>query len=376
MTEEGARVHSILTDDGLDEQLAALCPELPFTDDVQARIRARAGLPAQEKQPARPRKRWFAVAAAAAAIAVVGLAVKPLLGDDLVPAASAAAAHDLEHAASTAEADPDLVPGPGEYLYVGVRDASLSSAFTYTDKPLTAVVDTSTQVWIPADRQQEWMRRSKTDEPKRWLVGSADLARREGDNGMLDPKTFAPTEVRASCGDFPGWNGEAGTTTGPAVATEIGPGCDGDSGDWGQVTPRFLAGLPTDPQRLYNRMLADIGSHDPSQVLGLAAGVLRSGQADRELRTSLYRALMLVPGLDITDGEANLAGQTGVGLGVAQGILRSEIVLDPATGRYLGDREVLQQRGSGVWQGLPAGTVVSSSAVTTAVVPSLGAGPR
>jgi hypothetical protein len=373
MTEEGASVHSIMTEGELDQSLAALCPELPFTDEVRARIRARAGLPVEQVR--RPRKRWFAVAAAAAVIAVAGLAVRPLLGDDFVPAASAAAAHDLEHAATTAEDGPDLVPGPGEYLYVSVRDESLSSAFTRTEKPLSAIVDTSTQVWIPADRQQEWMRRTKTDEPKRWLVGSADLARREGNGGMLDPKTFAASEVRAACGDFPGWNGEAGAT-GPAVATVIGPGCAGDDGDWGHVTPEFLAGLPTDPKQLYDRMLSAIGSHDPNQVLGLASAVLRSGQAGRDLRTSLYRALMLVPGLDVTDGEANLDGKTGVGLGVVDGILRSEIVLDPATGRYLGDREVLQQPGTGVWEGLPAGTVASSSAVTTAIVRGLGSGPR
>jgi hypothetical protein len=379
MTEEGTPVHSIMTEDRLDESLAALCPELPFTDEVRARIRARAGLAQEERPvvtPPRSRRRWIAVAAVAAALAVAGLAIRPLLGDDFVPAASAAATRDLERAAVVAEAAQDPAPGPGEYLYIGVQDTSLGSATTGTGKPLSALIDTTTQVWIPADRQQEWMKRTRSDTPTRWLVGSEDLAKREGDGGLLDPEVSAPSEVRAPCGDFPGWNGDVGAGTEPGAHVIGGGPCAGYSGDWGHETPEFLAGLPTDPQQLYDRMLADIGSHDPREVLGLAASVLRSGQATSDVRTNLYRALMLVPGLDVTDGAANLAGRTGVGLGIAGDNLRTEIVLDPATGRYLGDRVVLPQPGTGMWQGIPAGTVVSSSAVTTSIVRGIGSGPR
>lgn len=373
MTNEGAFVREIVTDKRLDEELAALCPPLAFSREVEARIRTRAGLPARAAAAPQRRSRagWVSVAAAVAAVAVGVVVVQPLLGDELVPAASAAAAHDLERAAVISEGEPDLVPGPGEYLFVWIRDSSLGSATTRTGKPLTAVIDTSRQVWIPADRRQEWLKRSESASPERWLVGSAALAREEGDGGLLDLKASAPSEVRAPCGDFPGWNGQAGLQR-----SAIGPGCPGDSGDWGHVTPQFLAELPTDPRGLYERMLADTARQDPRQVLELAASLLRSGQPSRELRTSLYRALTLIPGLDITDGTADLAGRRGVGLGVVQGALRSEIVIDPATGRYLGDRVVLNEAGTGMWQGVPSGTVVSSSAVTTGIVRELGAMPR
>ncbi|MFI5605564.1 CU044_5270 family protein [Amycolatopsis sp. NPDC051903] len=352
----------ILSEDELDDALARLGPPLPFTRDVQERIRTQVGLERKRKP-----RRWFAAAAVVAVLAG-GVSAVPLLADDVTPAASAAAARDLEQTAANA---PAVAPGPGEFLYVSSRDSSIGSSTTRTGKPLTAVFDTETEVWLPADRQGDWLIRTTPGVPTRWLVGSADLARTEGDGGLLDPKALRPREERAPCGDFPTSNGEFGDEPSAHLVGD----CSTDSGDWSHVTPRFIAELPTDPRQLYDRMVAGAGGH-PGGVLGLAANVLRSGQAGRELRTALYRALVLVPGLDITSDVADLDGRRGIGLGLAQGTLRQELVVDPATGQFLGVRDVLQQPGTGLWQGLPAGTVASSSAVRTAVVPALGAEPR
>ncbi|GLY95819.1 hypothetical protein [Actinoplanes sp. NBRC 103695] len=75
-----------------------------------------------------------------------------------------------------------------------------------------------------------------------------------------------------------------------------------------------------------------------------------------------------MPGLDVTSDVVNLDGRRGVGLGMTRGGTRLELVIDPAGGRLIGQRLVLTEPGTGMWAGLPAGTVAEYSAVTTSVV--------
>lgn len=70
----------------------------------------------------------------------------------------------------------------------------------------------------------------------------------------------------------------------------------------------------------------------------------------------------------VATGAVDLDGRHGVALGVTTGATRQEIVIDPRTGLYLGERLVLAQPGSGMWQGLPTGTVADYTAVTTGTV--------
>jgi hypothetical protein len=90
----------------------------------------------------------------------------------------------------------------------------------------------------------------------------------------------------------------------------------------------------------------------------------------------VYKALMLMPGLDVTDNAANLDGQRGVALGVSNGTLRQKIVIDPASGRYVGERLVNLVVGTDAWAGVPAGTVVDFTAVTPGVAEKIGVEPR
>lgn len=378
------RVPVMLTDDELDAALAAHGGRLPFTADARsralARLRAAAAeelaarepaarepaarepaaeefVPAVRTEPAhRPSRHRLLAAAATVVLIAAGAVAAPLLWGDAAPVASAAAARNLDLAA-TGRGDP--VPRSGQYLLVDGRAWSLSSATTATGKPLSALVETLSQVWIPADRSQVWVKRSGETGARSWVVGSEELARAEGDGGMLDPRAFGVREQRGACGDFPGWNGQLGDP--PVRATT----CADRSGSWDRPSATFLAGLPRDPEQLYRRLRADARS--AGDALQLAAALLRTGEAPHDLRAALFLALKQLPGLDVTDGAADLAGRVGVGLGLTEGDLRDEIVVDPGTGAFLGEREVLTVAGTGAWEGLPAGTVVNFTAVTTAV---------
>jgi hypothetical protein len=102
----------------------------------------------------------------------------------------------------------------------------------------------------------------------------------------------------------------------------------------------------------------------------MAAGVL-TADAPVAVKRNVYRALALVPGLDVTTGAVNLDGRAGVGLGLEQDGTRLELVVDPAGGQLIGQRLVLTRAGRGMWAGLPAGTVAEYTAVTTGVVGSV-----
>ncbi|UOR01496.1 hypothetical protein MUN77_15415 [Leucobacter allii] len=76
-------------------------------------------------------------------------------------------------------------------------------------------------------------------------------------------------------------------------------------------------------------------------------------------------------GVEVSDWAVELAGQTGTGIAfeTAQGI-RTELVLDPETGRHIGSRTVLLHE-SPVMPMVPAGAVLSSNANRTSYVDAL-----
>ncbi|MFC0109133.1 hypothetical protein [Kibdelosporangium aridum] len=73
----------------------------------------------------------------------------------------------------------------------------------------------------------------------------------------------------------------------------------------------------------------------------LAADALRSGLLPAEVRSALYQALTRLRGLELTDSAANLDGHKGIALGIDDGERRREIIVDPGTGAFIGERQIL-----------------------------------
>lgn len=133
-------------------------------------------------------------------------------------------------------------------------------------------------------------------------------------------------------------------------------------------SPGYLDALPRVPRRL----LADIyqktagkGQSVDGEALVFIADLLRTGIVPGELRTALYKAAALIPGLTVTDEQATLDGLTGIAIGRVEDFsyFRHDIIIDSQCGLPIGERQVLTEpRGT-----MPAGTATTWMTVETSV---------
>lgn len=139
-------------------------------------------------------------------------------------------------------------------------------------------------------------------------------------------------------------------------------------GSWQGPTLAWLAALPRDPQALSDRVYADSagqGVTPDDEAFVTIADVLRSGLVPADLRSALYQVLRTVPGVVVTEQEADIDGRTGVALGRDDATGGSvEIVIDPATGEVVGEREQIALPGT-------TDTVATQVRVDRAVVDSV-----
>ena len=88
-----------------------------------------------------------------------------------------------------------------------------------------------------------------------------------------------------------------------------------------------------------------------------------------ELRSALYRALATLPGITRQSGTTDLDGRTGIAISRTSDGARFDLILDPASSRVIGVRQVLVEAERGV----PAGTVQVLSSTDQRIVGKLGA---
>jgi hypothetical protein len=217
--------------------------------------------------------------------------------------------------------------------------------------------------WIPAHPDREWLLERELTGAQTWLTGSADEAREDG----FDLHDVAPVgRFRARYGDFDtAPDGDLGIDLDTAFCAQPRPP---RRGSWQSPTPEFLQRLPRDPAALLARLRED----NPGSWFGpFAAAVttLRTALVPAELRAAFFRALSALPGVSFTDGALNVDGHACIALVHDAGRTRTELLLDPADGQFAGERDTLRTDSR---CGLRAGTVISATAVRTAVVDTEG----
>lgn len=137
-------------------------------------------------------------------------------------------------------------------------------------------------------------------------------------------------------------------------------------GSWQGPNAAWLAELPRDPGALRERLYDDTAGHGRSrdgEVLVYVADVLRSGIVPAELRAALFRVLETVPGVDIVARHDD--GMISIGRLETVDGERQEIIIDPSTGAYVGERQTAMEYMDGA---IPPGTVIYDVEVTTTLV--------
>jgi hypothetical protein len=360
------QVHPIWTEDELDAALAGLHDDHASGQGnlAGARTALYAALGTPEPIMPRARRHWPRWAAAAAVVAtlVAGTLVAESLGGDSGHTASAAAL-TLRQAATVAIHEQDPVLKPGQYRYIR-ENAWWSMMFTPSEGQTFAyLADNVIETWVPQNQNGDWRLRRSIVGERQWIAGSEQAAKAAG----LTLSAGWPTGViTAPCGDF-------------YPTDNVKPSCAdiAKAAGWQEPTPAWLATLPTDPQAMMARLRQDSPAFKPgngrgdAELLTYVADALRSGLIPAHVRGVLYQTLAMLPDLKITEQVANLDGKTGVAMGIddTENKTRQEIIVDPATGQFIGERETnLVAQG-----GLKAGQVTESTSVTTTVVNSMGA---
>lgn len=334
-------------DAGRGRLAAVLTPERVTTGPEPVVAVARPGKRRLLRSP--PRK--LAVSAAAVVALAGGVfVVQAARPDGAVPVASATAQLN----AAAARIDPTDQPiAPGQYRYVAWHSWELSTTMLIVpgdlDTPIRFLEETTNETWVPADDPASCTERQTRSGDYRWLAGDEEQAKRAG---LVPPapRSFGMSDV-CTVAIFP----MANQNEDEAIR---GPG--------GAPSAEFMTSLPRDPAQLYELLRADTSPyHNPDvEVLSHVSITLFSGIVPADLRAALYEAIALIPGLEVTEQVANLDGRKGTAFGLSRGGTRLDVIIDPDTGQFIGEREVDESGDMGV----PPGTVVSYSSMTTPVV--------
>jgi hypothetical protein len=129
----------------------------------------------------------------------------------------------------------------------------------------------------------------------------------------------------------------------------------------GSLSTRELLALPTQPYALYKRLFV-AGTADNALELVVVIDRLAIGS---KLRAAIYRALALVPGIQLDGDARTLKGRIGTAIGapLADGA-RDELIIDPHTGTLLGSQQVVTNPGRFAQNTdltLPSGTVYTQT---------------
>lgn len=259
-----------------------------------------------------------------------------------------AAARQLEHAAKLVAGDPAPVIGPGRYWYVKGSGAFVNEVMG-GDGTFSALQTSSHEIWIASD-------------------ASGRIVRKDG-----APQFFSDAErVRWEAAGKPGFGADGGIDEQEAAGSL--------SWGWESLAVHSAAEIPTDPAALARLVEARADQNKnqrASEELTLIFDVLRFAPLSGAQTAAFYEVLAGLPGIELTGSVKDGIGRTGTGFAVERGgSMREEIILDPKTGRLLGNRTTLTAADEKAYPGAPAGTVLGyETIVATGVVASTDARP-
>ncbi|MBE1494418.1 hypothetical protein H4696_001518 [Amycolatopsis lexingtonensis] len=334
-------------------------------DLTAARAKVMAELDSSVIPLRRKRLRRFAVPVAAAVAALTAVVVvrpsepaPPAAGPAPVPAAPVpdvklmSAVQVLNRAADLSVGAVDQPVGPGQFRLVAEHTWVGRGVQTADGAGYTYLWEQEVDRWIPAAERDVWQETRKILSTGKFLGGSV-------------PQAQAP-EPEITNTDQGQWRGACGDFFPKAKPAKK---C-GDPADWD--SPAFYAALPHDPAALYAKLrdLTKGRGSTPTVMFHFGIEILRAGLMPAELRAQWYRALAKIPGITVLAASANLDGRSGVALGLDDRHEIRQLIIDPVTGGFIGERTIAGAEPTDPW--IKPGTELGASAITTSVVGALG----
>jgi RNA polymerase sigma-70 factor (ECF subfamily) len=255
-----------------------------------------------------------------------------------------AAARQLQHAAKLVAGVPAPVIGPGQYWYV----KGIGAFVNEVDGRFSALQTSSHEIWIASD-------------------ASGRIVRKDG-----APQFFSDAErARWEAAGKPGFGADGGIDEQEAAGSL--------SWGWESLGVHAAAEIPADPAALARLVEAHADQNKNPRAyeeFTLIFDVLRFAPLSGAQTAAFYEALAGLPGIELTGSVKDGIGRTGTGFAVERGgPVREEIILDPKTGRLLGNRTTLTAPDE-AYPGAPAGAVLGyETIVSTGVVGSTDAAP-
>jgi hypothetical protein len=260
------------------------------------------------RRPARRPLRRIGLAGGVAATAAAGLFAASSLGLWGAPqAASAAAATLLRHAATVAARAPVLTPSADQFIYV----KSVQTA---------AVITNNTSVREQTDLRELW---ASVDGTRNGLIRTLPAGR---------GASWRETSL-AGCGN--------------------GAPCS--------PTPAYHGGLPTTAGAMLTYLYRHSQGQNPPDVQAFitAGDLIRESLVQPAALAAVFRAVARIPGVTVAAHAVNADGKVGVGVQQTFHGISEQLIFNPHTYAFIGEREVVVSAGAG----LPVGTVMDSTAI-------------
>ncbi|MGY2744170.1 CU044_5270 family protein [Pseudarthrobacter sp. O4] len=302
----------------------------------------------------RPRRfvRRVVLASAAAAMLVGAIVAADVIVPGSHGGATAEAAEVLNAAAAATITTSDPLVGPGQYLKIDTTAVYAMGVLLGDpggDRRTVEWLDKSSDhLYVPADQTAEWIWNREARIPTTFFSEDAKAEAAKYQQSQAGDPIRMGELLRAPGGNFYGEQRMlfAGMPLLEGVKT-----------------------LPRDPQALLDTIRQRGKQGRPeAETLEAIAEALGTGVVPADLRAALYKAAALIPGVTVVDRQANLDGKVGTAIGIERpGIeTRMDIIIDPATGLLIGEREVALTATAD----FPAGTATSWTSVQTSVVDS------
>ncbi|HWH97842.1 MAG TPA: CU044_5270 family protein [Pseudolysinimonas sp.] len=307
--------------------------------------RSHVGSMTQGRRSLRFRLVGAGIGTAAAAAIVTGLVVTNVFGFAAWRGGAEPAAADALHSAALAAIETsDPIVAEGQYLLVDTTAVLGATTTPDGDTYVSYLTISDEQLYVPADRTDPWVWSRSLTKPYETFGPESERAAEERWQEAVAERGEGSRElVEAAGGDFYSYPSPVG--------------------------PAALAALPRDPQKLLNHIYEvtrGTGRSADGEALVYIAELLHSGVVPADLRAALYEAVAGIPGVEITEKVATLDGQVGMSIGRVETAdnTRQDIIIDPTTGLFIGEREVNLEA---AW-GFPANTATKWTSVRTSVV--------